>query len=530
MTASPRLRGLDERTVAALGDSAAALRQHSPIEALRCARLAASIAPDHPEVLRRLALALSAAGDQGEATALMKRAVDLAPDDAVFANAQGLVLQAAGRAADAIVALRRACALAPQAADIACNLARLLVTHGDTVEAIDVLERTLATSPDHRPARVALAELLLRYRARVADAIAHLRTLVRRDAGDAWAWSALAEIRQTRFDAADIGALEQLRSMAGAGFELQVRAGFAVARAYEETGDYPRAFAAYAQANHAMRQQRRWSADEFSGAIDAGLAAQDRPRGDVDELRGAGIVFIVGLPRSGSTLFEQILASHPRVCAGGECLDLRTLIAEESERQRTDFSIWAARAEAADWRRLGERYLERVAALRGDAPIFTDKLPGNWVWLGAALRMLPGARVVACRRDRLETAWACYRRLFSGGGQDFSYDFGSIAQFMSDYERSMQQWLRQYPGHIRFQDYEALLADCEGEVGRLLAFCGLDFDPACLAFFDNPRDVGTISASQVREPLRRDTARAGRYGALLDPLRLALGLPPFSMA
>jgi hypothetical protein len=193
-----------------------------------------------------------------------------------------------------------------------------------------------------------------------------------------------------------------------------------------------------------------------------------------------------------------------------------------------DFPVWAGRADAADWQRLGEDYLRRVAAARGELPLFTDKLPGNWLWLGAALQMLPGARVVDCRRDRLETAWSCYRRLFSGGGQDFSYDFGALAQFIRDYERSMHHWQRLWSARIRTQHHEALAADFEGQVRELLAFCGLPFDPACLAFHDNDRDVCTISASQVREPMRRDTARTGRYGALLDPLRMALGLPPFS--
>jgi hypothetical protein len=142
--------------------------------------------------------------------------------------------------------------------------------------------------------------------------------------------------------------------------------------------------------------------------------------------------------------------------------------------------------------------------------------------------MLPGARVVDCRRDRLETAWSCYRRLFSGGGQDFSYDFAALAQFIRDYERSMQHWQHLWSARIRTQHHEALVADFEGQVRELLAFCGLHFDPACLAFHDNDRDVRTISASQVREPLRSDTARTLAYGALLDPLRIELGMPAFS--
>jgi len=528
---STRLRGLDGRTIAWLRDSAAALRLHNLTEAVRAARAAAAVAPDHPEVLRRLALALCAVGPSSEAVALIQRAGAQAPEDPVLANALGLVLRANARDAEAVAALRRAHALAPQSADVACNLAQLLDAQGSGDEAIAVLEQATKTTPEHRAAHVALAELLLRRRARIADAIAQLRYLLRADPGDAWAWSALAEIEQTHFDAADITALEHLYTSAGAELETRVRAGFALARAYEQSADPARALETYQQVNAAMYRRVRWDAAEFSRAVDAALRACDGQlveSAENDRHRGAGIVFIVGMPRAGTTLIEQILASHALARDGGERLDLREVIAEENARRHVDFADWAGRAGAADWQRLGEDYLRRVAAARGDRPVFTDKLPGNWLWLGAALQMLPGARVVDCRRDRLETAWSCYRRLFSGGGQDFSYDFGALAQFIRDYERSMHHWQRLWSARIRTQHHEALAADFEGQVRDLLAFCGLPFDPACLAFHDNDRDVRTISASQVREPMRRDTARTVRYGALLDPLRTALGLPPFS--
>jgi tetratricopeptide (TPR) repeat protein len=525
---STRLRGLDERTIASLRDSTDALRQRNLDGAVRAARAAAASAPDHPEVLRRLALALSAAGPSIEAIALMQRASGQAADDPVLANALGLVLRANARDVEAIAALRRAHALAPQSADIACNLAQLLAAHGSGDEAIAALERAIAAAPGHRPARMALAELLLRRRARIADAITQLRHLVRSDPGDAWAWSALAEIEQTHFDAGDIQALQRLCESRSADFDARVRAGFALARAYEQCVDYPRAMATYQQVNGAMHQRQHWNAVEFARAVDAALAAFDQPDGEVDGARGAGIVFIVGLPRSGSTLIEQILASHPRVQDGGERLELRSVIEQENARRQADFADWARRTDSADWLRLGADYLACTAAARRDRPVFTDKLPGNWLWLGAALQMLPGARVVDCRRDRLETAWSCYRRLFSGGGQDFSYDFATLAQFMRDYERSMQHWQRLWPARIRTQHHESLVADFEAQVRELLAFCSLDFHPDCLAFHDNERDVRTISASQVREPLRGDTARAARFGALLDPLRAQLGMSAYS--
>jgi hypothetical protein len=226
-------------------------------------------------------------------------------------------------------------------------------------------------------------------------------------------------------------------------------------------------------------------------------------------------------------LTEQILAAHHQVDAGDERTDLLETISVENRRRGCSLAAWAGAATAEDWRRLGEDYLARTARWRSGRASATDKLPSNWLWLGALFRMLPGARVVDSRRDLLETAWSCYCHLFRIGTQDFSFDFDSIAAYARDYERAMAQWHVQYPQRIRAQSYEALLADPETQTRELLAFCDLDFDPACLRPHEAQRSVRTASASQVREPLRRDTARAARYGALLDPLRAALGLPPF---
>jgi hypothetical protein len=240
------------------------------------------------------------------------------------------------------------------------------------------------------------------------------------------------------------------------------------------------------------------------------------------------MIFIVSLPRSGSTLIEQILAAHAQVDAGDERNDVFNVIEGESRRRKQPLAQWAPRATTDDWQRLGEDYLARSRRWRGTAPRATDKLPGNWLWLGAIAAMLPGARIIDCRRDRLETAWSCFCHLFRIGTQDFSFDFASIAAFAGDYDRAMAKWNALYPTMIRAQSYENLVADTEAQTRELLAFCGLEFDPACLRFWEARRSVRTASAAQVREPMRRDTARADKYGALLDPLRKELGLPPFA--
>jgi hypothetical protein len=272
-----------------------------------------------------------------------------------------------------------------------------------------------------------------------------------------------------------------------------------------------------------MRALRPWHAAAFSAHVDEVVAAFGASAGEAAEPDlGREAIFIVGMPRSGSTLVEQILASHPRVEGGDELPDLMQVVREESARRSLPFPHWVATTAAADWSRLGRRYLALTARWRTRRPMFTDKNPYNWLLAGAALSMLPGARVIVTRRDPVETAWSCFQQLFPEGPA-FTYAFDDIAAFIAAHDVAVRRWTERFPGRVRVQSYERLVADPESEVRELLAFCGLAFDPACLQFHSSGRAVRSASAAQVREPLRADTARSARYGSLLDPLRRALG-------
>ena len=185
------------------------------------------------------------------------------------------------------------------------------------------------------------------------------------------------------------------------------------------------------------------------------------------------------------------------------------------------FPHWVGAMDDAGWRRLGERYLDRTARWRANRPRFTDKMPNNWMYAAAIRRMLPGARIVHCRRDAVETCWSCFRQIF-WSAHDYSYDLADLAAYWHACDRAMRHWQARSPARIRGQVYEDLLADPEGQTRALLDFCALPFDAACLRPHEATRSVRTASAAQVREPLRRDTARASRYGDRLDPLRRAL--------
>ena len=521
MSAVPaRLHGLAPAVLQQVGAAMQALQRQRGAEAEAALRGALAQAPDHPEALRLLAIALRLQGRNAEALQSAQRAAAQRPQDALVQNGLGTALDACGEGEAAIAAFRRACELAPHASELWANLGKTLGDRGQFEQALPVLERALALG-EHRTTRLRLA-YALRVLGRTDDAQLQYRRLLARDAADGAAWLGLASLKTRAFDAADVAAMRAALAGARLGDDDRISTSFALAKAEEDLDDYAAAFATLRTANALTRRVRPWNAREFSAHVDAVLAAFAQPLAGAPNGQGDEVIFIVSMPRAGSSLTEQILASHPRIEGAGELDDLTAVITAESARRGAPFPHWVADTDAAGWQRLGAEYLERTARWRRAGMRFTDKLPGNWSRAGAAFAMLPGARVIDCRRDALESCLSCFRQLFSEGAQPFSYDLDDIAAYWRDYDRTCRHWQALYPQRLRVQSYEALLADPRAQIEQLLAFCGVLFDAACLRHTETQRSVRTASASQVREPLMRDTARAAKYGALLDPLRAAL--------
>jgi hypothetical protein len=225
-------------------------------------------------------------------------------------------------------------------------------------------------------------------------------------------------------------------------------------------------------------------------------------------------------------LTEQVLASHSQVDGGGEVADLTSVLMEESKRFNKPFPEFVAALTPGDWERMGRNYLERISRWRGGRARFTDKMPSNWYYVGAIRAMLPGARIIVVRRDPVETCLACYRQMMAY--HEYTRTFDDLATYWHDFDRAVKYWRLMHPEHVYESIYEEFVGDPEARIRELLQFCDLPFEPDCLEFHKSERRVHTPSATQVREPLRRDTARTHRYGALLDPLRAALGMPSFA--
>ncbi|GAB3315010.1 tetratricopeptide repeat-containing sulfotransferase family protein [Luteimonas notoginsengisoli] len=516
----PRLAGLPPAALPRMQAAMQAIRQGDADSVLRLAGEVLAMAPEHPEALRLIGIAHNASGRHAQARDALQRSHDRRPGDALVLIDLGNAQQRCGDPQTARASWHKAGELAPGHPMPWYNLGRALQLEGRTGEAIAMLSRAVELAPDFMPARILLGDALV-HAGRFEEADAHYREALWRNPACGDAWRGLANMKVRPLSDEDREQLALNHSRADIGEPDRVAMGYALGKASEDHGRHEEAFAALQSANARLQREAPWDAAGFSARVDAIIAATAQLPAPIDPALGGEVVFIVGMPRSGSTLFEQILAAHPQVEGASELPDLGNVLDEESARRGRPFPEWIAEADAGDWQRLGRDYLQRTARWRERRPRFTDKMPENWLLAGVLRAMLPAATVLETRRDPLETAWSCYKQHFYRLPH-FSCDFDDIAAFMRDSQRAMAARRERDPAHVPLQSYEALLRDPETAIRELLDTCGLAFDPACLAFHAAPRSVRTASATQVRQPLQADTGRAGGYGALLDPLRAAL--------
>nr|WP_199042153.1 tetratricopeptide repeat-containing sulfotransferase family protein [Dyella sp. ASV24] len=481
-----------------------------------------ALAPDEPTAMRMLGMVAQRRGDAVRAIDCFRRVLAIWPDDSDLHVCLGIALFERGDIDKALMHLRHACELQPGSAPAWFNLGEALVREAHTEEAVAALQRALAVDPGHVSARLSLSKA----QASLGDidaAVTGFRDIVRREPANAEAWFGLSNLNTVRFDASDVACLERALARGDLPARHRELLGFALAKAMEDQGDYARAFDAFQSANTSRRQRTPWDATGERRRVEAiaATAMKEMPP-PLDDKLGREVILITSIPRSGSSLVEQILASHPEVTGANEISDLSQVIDAETKRRGSAFPLWTADATAQDWHRLGQEYLARTARWREARPRFTDKNLLNWYLVGSTLTMLPAARVVIVRRDPVETCLACYRQLFSEKN-GFGTDLDEMADYCIDFLRLTRLWLDRYPTQVFDLEYEALQAEPEAVIRRLLEFCNLPFDPACLDFHKTQRAVRSApSAAQVRQPLLRNTARSARYGDRLDPLRRRL--------
>lgn len=447
-------------------------------------------APLHPQGLVARARVLRQLDRLDEALECARQAVAFVPRRADAHYVLGLVLQNLCRHDEAMTAFETAAALPGTVAEEALTgIAALFVETGRKDEAVAAFERVLQAFP-----------------------------------GSARALTSRAETKIFTVDDPDIAALEALLAEGERRrlFE-RIDTHFALGKAYLDIGDAPRAFHHFDSGNRQKRAKLSYDAQASADWMRR-VAEVFTPELQ-SRLQGAGVpsalpVFVLGMPRSGTTLVEQILSSHPQVTGAGELSALRLVIEGHGEfpGSMTTFT-------REDATRLGHEYLARVSPLAQGGVRLIDKMPANFFYAGLIPLILPGARIVHCRRDPVDTCLSCYTKQFSGA-LSFTYDQAELGAFYRSYEGLMTHWRESMPtGRFIDVDYEHVVDDLEGEARRLVDFLGLEWDDACLSFHQNRRVVRTASVNQVREPIYRTSkGRWRKYAPQLGPLLAALGV------
>jgi tetratricopeptide (TPR) repeat protein len=459
-------------------------------EALRWLDVLLSFAPLHTTGLAARALALKQLDRLEEALDVARRALAAGGNNAEAHNAHGLVLQAMGRFDEALASYERAASLPGTAAEQASvNRAILFMEHGQAVQAETAFTHAVKIFPRSAAAWFNRADLVCF----TADdpAIATMQALL------------ASGVPPSQSD--------------------QMLLHFALGKAFLDIGESDHAFAHLDQGNRMKRALIAYDAEATSRWME-GIAAGFTPA-LLERMAGQGAassrpIFVLGMPRSGTTLVEQILASHPNIHGAGELNHIQNLVGRLG-----DFPASITAIAPAQLAPLGDAYLKAIAPLGQGQRHVVDKMPANFLYAGLIRLILPEARIIHCRRDPVDTCLSCYSKLFSKE-QLFSYDQTELGRFHRDYQKLAAHWRAVLPAtHFLDVDYEAVVADLESEARRMLDFLGLPWDPACREFHRTDRPVRTASVNQVRKPVYRSSAgRWRQHAQKLRPLLDALGI------
>ncbi len=516
--------------------AAAAMNEGRLDESEALLRARAERRPDDPVGTRMLGEVFWRRGDMTEALQMVEAAVVLAPGFDLARDFLVRLLLQVNRLPDALVhaeMLARS-PLAGTGTDLI--LASVLVRLGDQERARSIYERMLEAQPAQPQVWQNLGHVLKTLGAQ-SEAIAAYRAAVMHQPAMGEAWWSLANLKTVQLGADDIAHMEAaLAALAGgppgeSGREEDVfHLHFSLGKAYEDAGGHARAFDHYERGNKLRRTLIRYDADAFSAEADE--TARTFTSALIADMGEGGCpapdpIFIVGLPRSGSTLIEQILSSHSQVEGTMELSEMMVIASRLQSRvdegEFADFPAMVRSLTPADRVRLGEEYIERTRVhRRTDSPRFTDKMPNNWQHVGLIGLILPNAKIVDARRHPMSCCFSGWKQHFARG-QTFTYDLTDIGRYYRDYVGLMARYDAAAPGAAHRVFYEAMVSETEAEVRRMLDYLGLPFEESCLEFHRNTRAVRTASSEQVRQPIYTDAVEHWKaYAEWLGPLEAAL--------
>jgi Tfp pilus assembly protein PilF len=483
------------------------------------------VSPRNPDALNLMGTLALEAKQPKQAIAYFEKALKALPRQPAYINNLGSALLAAEDYPGAAQQFRRALIFDPHLVDAMCNLGRVSKLLNQADDALQHYQRALAIAPELDKAALGLADVR-RDRGEMADATALYREVIARGTEAIQALVGLAAAHRFTSEDREPALMQDLLSAGVADPDARVALRHALGKALADLGQHDAAFAAFAAAKAetgkgydlALLTARH---DALIAALDAGFFAQRRDFG----LDSEQPVFIVGMPRSGTTLTEQICASHSQVSGAGE---LRTLdaLASELGAADPDPGLYVQRLQqmtAAESRRLAERYLEQLRAFGGTGARITDKMPHNFEQLGLVALLFPRARVIHCQRSPVDTCFSCFTHPFNDG-HGYNTDLGMLGRYYLEYRRITDHWHRVLPNPPLASSYEVLVHNQEAQSRRLIAHLGLEWESGVMAFHKSERLVKTPSRWQVRQPIYRSSVKGWQpYRAHLAPLYDALG-------
>jgi tetratricopeptide (TPR) repeat protein len=526
-----------------LMEAAAALCEGRVAVAERILRPYLKERPTDVSAIRMLAETGTRLGRYDDAGKLLARCMELAPGFIAARHNYATVLYRQGKSSEAIAQLEILLKSDPRNPSYRNLMSAALARLGEHQRAIALYEEILKEHPGQPKTWMSYGHTL-RAVGRQQDCIAAYRRSISLSPNLGESYWSLANLKIVRFDRADIAAMQaQLARASGVSAEDRYHLHFALGKALEDERDFEASFRHYDEANRLRRQSLEYDADEFTGKI--GRAKKLFTRAFFEARKDWGHpsaepIFIIGLPRSGSTLIEQILASHSEIEGTMELPDIISIALQmEGKKREGEPSVYPEILERLDAREiygLGEKYLDGTKLQRRmKRPYFVDKMPNNFLHAGLIHLILPNAKIIDARRHPMAAGFSGFKQHFARG-QGFSYDLNDIGRYYADYISLMDHFDEVLPGRIHRVLYEQMVEEPEQEIRRLLDYCGLAFEENCLRFHENERSVRTASSEQVRQPIFRDGLEQWRnYEQWLGPLKSALGpvladYPPSSAA
>ncbi len=441
-------------------------------------------------------------------------ALSLEPRNPRLLVQRSLCLTALGRLSDAAAAAAAALRLAAADAPLLDSIGTALSRANDPTRATAAFDQAVALAPDN-PLFIFNRAALRRHIGALADAEADYDRVIALDPADYEAYKNRSDLRAQTPTSNHVAELEALLGGGAAPWQGEVQLRHALAKEYEDLGEYDRSFAHLQRGAALRRKHMRYDVATDIATIDwiiEGFA--DGTTSTEQDDRADSPIFIVGLPRSGTTLVDRILSSHSAVCSAGELPSLASSIVAAVEREsglrRLQRRELVARSTRLDFAALGRDYLERAHSAGAPSGCFTDKMPLNYLYCGLIARALPSARIVHVSRGPMAACYAMYKTLFKDG-YPFSYDLDELGQYYVAYHRLMAHWQASMPGRIHTLRYESLVGDQTSETRKLLAFCGLEWEPACEQFHRNPAPCTTASSAQVRRPIYESSLSQWRH-------------------